>query len=158
MRPVDARRDGSPVAVDHRLPAHRGKVGRISDQLAGLSTDVREIVELRIELLKREVMEQVEGRISSVKGQALVAGLAALTAMFLLVAIALGIGMLLGHAFWGFLVVTGIFLVATLVAKRLFAPGAVHVEHDRETGKVRLAVDETPADVDRRKEAERETS
>jgi hypothetical protein len=139
------------VSVDHRLPAHRGKVGRISDQLAGLSTDVREIVELRIELLKREVMEQVEGRISTVKGQALVAGLAALTAMFLLVAIALGIGMLLGHSFWGFLIVTGVFLLATLVAKRKFAPGAVHVEHDRETGKVRLAVDETPADVDRRK-------
>jgi hypothetical protein len=142
------------VPIDHRLPAHRGKVGRISDQLAGLSEDIREIVELRIQLVKREVMEQIEGRLSSVKGQAIVGALAAVAVVFLLLTVALGLGMVLGHAFWGFLIVTGLFLVATLIAKRMFMPGAVRMEHDKETGKVRLAVEESPADFARRKEAE----
>jgi hypothetical protein len=142
------------VPVERRLPVHRGKVGRITDQLAGLSEDVREIVELRIQLVKREVMEQVEGRISSVKGQAIVGALAALTGVFLLLSLALGLGMLLGHAFWGFLIVSGLFVVATLIAKKKFMPGAVRVEHDKKTGKVRLAVEETPAEYESRKTVE----
>lgn len=142
------------VPEDHRLPAHRGKVGRISDQLAGLSADVREIVELRIQLVKREVMEQIEGRLSSVKGQALVGALAAVTAVFLVLTIAIGLGMLLGHAFWGFLIVTGVFVIGTLFAKKKFMPGAVRMEHDKETGKVRVSVEESPADFERRKAAE----
>ncbi len=151
MPPASSR---EPVPVDRRLPAHRGKVGRITDQLAGLSEDVREIVELRIQLVKREVMEQIEGRLSSVKGQAVVGALAAVAGVFLLLTIALGLGMLLGHAFWGFLIVTGLFLLGTLIAKRKFMPGAVRMEHDKETGKVRVAVEESPADYERRKEAD----
>jgi hypothetical protein len=157
---TDGLRTSRPAAeppgalpVERRLPSHRGKVARISEQIAGLSEDVREIVELRIQLVKREVMDQIEGRISTVKGQALVGALAAMTGIFLLLSIGLGLGMLLGHAFWGFLIVTGVFLIATLVAKRKFAPGPVRVEHDRETGKVHLALEETPADHERRKSA-----
>jgi len=141
------------LPVERRLAPHRGKVARISDQLAGLSEDVREIVELRIQLVKREVMDQIEGRISTVKGQAVVGALAAMTGVFLLLSVGLGLGMLLGHAFWGFLIVTGVFLIATLIAKRKFAPGAVHIEHDKEAGKLQVVTDETPADHARRKSA-----
>jgi hypothetical protein len=101
--------------VDHRLPAHRGKLGRITDDLAGLSEDLRVWVELRIELVRTEIMEQVEFRIAQVK-QGAAAGLAAtLGALFLLVTLALGLGWWLGHPFWGFLIVTLLLLGAALV-------------------------------------------
>jgi uncharacterized protein (DUF58 family) len=89
-----------------------------------------------------------------VKGQAVVGALAALTGVFLLLSLALGLGMLLGHAFWGFLIVSGLFVLATLIAKKKFMPGAVRVEHDKKTGKVRLAVEESPAEYESRKTAE----
>src|SRR5690606_7292675 len=65
---------GTPVEERFRLPAHRGKAGRVSDHASGLVNDVKEWAELRIELVKKEVERRIEGRLSTVKNQAIVGG------------------------------------------------------------------------------------
>lgn len=95
-----------PAPLERRLPAHRGKLGRIGDELTGLGEDLKEWVELRIELARTEIEEQIAYRVGQAK-QGVAAGLfAVLGALFALVTLAIGLGWLLGHAFWGFLIVT----------------------------------------------------
>lgn len=144
------------------LPPHRGKVERITDHLAGISESARELVELRIDLARREIMEFVEGKLSTFKGGAIVGALFALAGLFFCVALALGFaGVLIAVGlswplsyFLGFLLITMIFAGTGAYAKAKLAPGAVRVEVDNESGKVRIAIDETPAEYERRKAAE----
>ncbi|HYE96101.1 MAG TPA: phage holin family protein [Rubricoccaceae bacterium] len=91
-----------PAPPERRLPAHRNKVARISDHLAGVSEDLREWVELRIALAKAEVTEQAK----LYAGQAAAGVVALLALLFGLVALAHGLGAWLGHPGWGFLAVT----------------------------------------------------
>ncbi len=112
----------TPAAVDHRLPAHQGKLGRIAGQLAGLSEDLRQWVELRIELVRAEIMEQVDFKIAQARQGAVVGVLAALGVFFLLVTLALGLGWWLGHPFWGFLIVTLLLVLGAALAYRLLRP------------------------------------
>ena len=151
-----------PVPVPRRLPPHRGKLERITDHLAGLNEELREWVELRVQLVKQEVMEQVEGRLTSMKGQAIVGALLAMAGLWFLVFLALlvawgltaaGLSHPLANAL-GFLFLVLLFAVAAAVAKKKLAPGPIRVEHDKETGKVRVAMEESPADHERRKAAE----
>ena len=135
-----------PAPVSHRLPAHRNKVERVTDHLAGLSEDLREWVELRIQLIRKEIEEKIEGRLSSVKGLAIVGALAAVTALFGLVTLAIGIGAATGHYWIGFLSVFVVLVLFTWLAKRKFAPGAIRVEHEKATGKLKIAHEETPAE------------
>ncbi|MEM1095014.1 MAG: phage holin family protein [Bacteroidota bacterium] len=88
------------------LPKHKtpdNKVTRITEHTRGLVDDVKEWVELRIQLAKLEVAHEVNQR----KTQAVVGVTAAVVALFavvlLLVAASLGLGAWLGHPAWGFL-------------------------------------------------------
>lgn len=137
---------GTPVEERFRLPAHRGKAGRVSDHASGLVNDVKEWAELRIELVKKEVERRIEGRLSTVKNQAIVGGLAAVTGYFALFTIAFALGALLGHPAWGFLILTVLLAVGTLVAKRKLMPGKVSVQHSKKTGKVEVRHDPEAAD------------
>jgi hypothetical protein len=111
-----------PVPVARRLPEHRGKIGRINGALAGLSEDLREWVELRVELVRTELLEAVEfKKAQAIQGVS--AGLfAVLGALFLLVTLALGLGWWLGHPFWGFLIVTLLLLLVAGVCWMVFKP------------------------------------
>jgi hypothetical protein len=138
--------------VDHRLPAHRNKAERVTDHLAGLSEDLREWVELRIQLIRKEIEEKIEGRLSTVKGIVAVGVVAAITALFALVTLAVGIGALAGGRYWlGFLVVTLLLAVVTYVLKRTMAPGAIHIEREKSTGKIKVSHDETPAEHEQKR-------
>ncbi|HLA63530.1 MAG TPA: phage holin family protein [Rhodothermales bacterium] len=167
---LPARRDTPPLLdpdaetapVTHRLPAHKGKLERMTDHIAGIGEDVKDLVELRIQLVKREVMEQNEGRLTSVKGQAVFGALAAMSGVFLLITLAFAFAALyiwagvfppLGYCL-GFLTITLLFAFCALLAKRKFAPGRIRVEHDKETGKVRMSMAHSPADHERMKAAE----
>ncbi|NNF56662.1 MAG: phage holin family protein [Rhodothermaceae bacterium] len=105
-----------PAPVERRLPEHRGKVARISDELAGLSEDLRAWVELRIELVRTEVTEQVDYKVNQAKQGAAAGVLAVLGIFFLLVTLALGLGWWLGQPFWGFLIVTLLLLLGAGLA------------------------------------------
>ena len=121
----DARR----VDTAHQLPPHRGKVARVADHLAAVSSDAREWVELRIDLVKAEITEKKDEVVGQAKrvgrGAAYlaVAGVVALYALgFVLSALAVGLGWafasrdgsdVLAPLFWGLLVVSALLLVVT---------------------------------------------
>lgn len=135
------------VPLDHRLPVHRNKVGRITEHAAELSADLREWVELRVQLLKKEVEERIEGRLSAVKGLAIVGVVAAIAGLFALVTLAIGLGAAFGGRYWlGFLIVTLLLAAVAFVAKVKLAPGPIRVEQEKTTGKIKISHEETPAE------------
>lgn len=83
-------------------------VEQVLAQVEGVVTDVRSWVELRLQLLQVETEDLVNGLILRLISVVLVL----ILGFFLLVTLALGIGMLLGHAFWGFLVLTSVMFLA----------------------------------------------
>ncbi|MGB3541811.1 phage holin family protein [Rubrivirga sp.] len=100
------------------LPPHRTKLERITDHVAAVSEDLRDYVELRVALVKRQI-EGVIGIIERVQHLVEAAKLAIpgvilliLGALFLLVTIALFLGQLLDNYGLGFLIVTLVLLVA----------------------------------------------
>ena len=111
-----------PVPEARRLPEHRGKIGRITDDLAAISTDLTEWVELRIALAKAEAREAAADAKSVVEAKArpiiffVGAGVVGLYALgFLLGTLGWGIAALVGPAettYWPVVVGMG---VVTLV-------------------------------------------
>lgn len=114
--------------VTHQLPPHRGKVGRITDHVAAVSADLREWVELRIDLAKVEINDKKDEVVGQAKrvgvgvGFLAGAGVVALYLVgFLFAAIAVGIGWafaaegsaVLRPLFWGLLIVNAILLLIT---------------------------------------------
>ncbi len=89
-----------------------GIVARIIDETRGLSTDLTSLVELRIKKAQLDIEERIDRKVNEVTTNLIFAVLAGLGGLFLLVALSLGIGALLGHPGWGFLIV-GILLALT---------------------------------------------
>ena len=105
------------VPESHQLPPHQTKLDRVTGHVAALSADLREWVELRIDLVKRQV-EGLQGILERVQHYldaapffvgALALGLSGV--MFVFVAVAFGIGALVGSLGWGFLI-TAVLLLA----------------------------------------------
>lgn len=92
------------------------KVTRITEHTRGLVDDVKEWVELRIQLAKLEVAHEVNQRKTQVVVGAAAAGVGVVAVLFLLVAASLGLGAWLGHPAWGFLAMSAmLLLVAALL-------------------------------------------
>lgn len=104
-----SRGDGSPP--DRPRP---GKLGRIAEHSQGLVEDLREWIDLRIDLAILEVEEKVDDLRNEVALGLTMAFFGFFAALFVFTTTALGLGWLLGHAFWGFLIVT-LVLVLVLV-------------------------------------------
>lgn len=92
------------------LPPHGGKLERIEQHTKGLVDDAKEWVELRVKLAQAEVETFVQKKVQTLvmRMVPLIAG--AIGGLFLLVTIALFLGWWLGHAAWGFLIVTVLLL------------------------------------------------
>ena len=108
--PPPLRADGETIPEARQLPPHQGKLARIGGHVSSLSNDLKEWVELRIELVKAEVRETVEQVKASLKRKAIgigflvVAGVLALYALgFLFGALAWGLAALVGSAWLGML-------------------------------------------------------
>ncbi|PEN15159.1 hypothetical protein CRI94_02425 [Longibacter salinarum] len=106
-----------------QTPSRRGgKLQRMTDDTKGIVTDLREWIDLRLDLAVREINDKVDDAASQAALGVVLAILAFFTGLFGLTTIALGLGWWLGRPFWGFLIVSGLlslvaFIVAT-VAKR----------------------------------------
>jgi len=94
-----------------------GRIDRIADQTRGLVEDVKEWIDLRVQLIQLEVEDRFETVANQLLSAMLVVILAFTTLIFALIAISLGIGMLLGDPLWGFLVTTLLLAIATIVAR-----------------------------------------
>lgn len=77
-------------------------IGEWVAELQEATEDIRKWTEVRLELAKLDAEDAVNGLIRSLIQLILVL----IVAFFVLVTLALGLGWLLGHPFWGFLTVT----------------------------------------------------
>ena len=150
----DNLRSVSPlnVPVERRLPSGRNKVERISDHSKGLVTDLKEWVELKLEAVKLDVQHELEVKKNELIVVATAGAISALGALFLLVAVAHGIGAWLGHPAWGFLAVAVLlFIIAAIYYSRM---GPTHL---RKTAEVVVeAANPDPKDEKKDPEAKRE--
>lgn len=97
----------SPAPESPSEPSANGsRLGRIAGHTRGLVEDVREWVDLRIDLAILEMEEKVDEAQNEIALGLLMAFLAMFATLFVLTTIALGLGWALGHPFWGFLIVS----------------------------------------------------
>lgn len=121
MEPLPQRPE---TPLDRQLPQGGNKIQRLSVQTQGLAQEMKRWVDLRIELAKLEVRQEIEAQRTKVMLLVGMAILGALGGFFLLVTIALALGALLGHPAWGFLIVT-VLLLAGAAIVRAVMPGMV---------------------------------
>ena len=121
---LPARAVASQRAV-HAAKPSEGRLKRLQSESTELVQDVKDWVELRIDLVRAEVQEsiaaQIDGRKASVLALAIPGVIGAIGAFFLLVTLALFLGWWLGHAAWGFLIVTALLLLVAGVARAVLA-------------------------------------
>jgi hypothetical protein len=108
-------------------PADRpsgGKLGRIAGHTQGLVEDLREWIDLRVDLAILEVEEKVDALRNEVALGLTLAFFGFFAALFVFTTAALGLGWVLGHPFWGFLIVS-VVLVLVVVALAKARPDLV---------------------------------
>lgn len=111
-------------------PPAPGRLQRVTDETRGLAEDLTAWVELKARHTQMEIEETVELKLNRAVVGVIVAIVGALAALFLLVTIAIGVGWLLGHPFWGFLIVTAVlFIVAGAV--RALQPTLIRIRAER---------------------------
>ena len=117
------------------VPPHRSRVGRVADHVAAISDDLQEWVELKVALVRREVLDKVQQVVDAAK--LAVPGLVLVLAglLFLLLTLAFAIGALIESVWGGFGIVTLLLLVAGAVllvlAKRAYENPTSSVERPR---------------------------
>jgi len=82
-----------------------GRLRRIAGHTRGLVDDLREWIDLRLDLAILEVEERVDELRNEVALGLTLAFFGFFAVFFVLVTVALGLGWALGHPFWGFLIV-----------------------------------------------------
>lgn len=98
-----------------------GKMNRIAAHTQGLFSDLREWIDLRIDLAILEVEERIDELKNEVALGVTFALFGFFAVLFSLTTVALGVGWLLGHPFWGFLAVS-VALILVLAALRVTKP------------------------------------
>ena len=91
-----------------------GRLGRIAEESKGLVDDVKEWVELRVQLLQMEIEERIESVANQVISVIAVAVLALFTALFLLLGAAQFLGEWLGRDAWGYVIVGVVLALVTV--------------------------------------------
>ncbi|PSQ95927.1 MAG: hypothetical protein BRD55_09160 [Bacteroidetes bacterium SW_9_63_38] len=81
-------------------------MGRIAGHTQGLVEDLREWIDLRLDLAILEMEERVDELRNEIALGLALAFSGFFAALFAFTTAALGLGWLLGHPFWGFLIVT----------------------------------------------------
>jgi uncharacterized membrane protein YqjE len=118
-RSTSSEEDQSPVRQ-----SSGGKLQRIAGHTQGLVEDLREWIDLRIDLAVLEVEEKVDRAQNQIALGIVLATLGFFAGLFGLTTLALGIGWALGRPFWGFLAVF-VLLVVLLVSVQAAKPELV---------------------------------
>lgn len=95
-----------------------GRLGRIAGETRGLVEDLREWIDLRIDLAVLELEERVDEFRNEVALGITLAFFGFFAALFVFTTVALGLGWLLGHPFWGFLIVSVLLSLFVAVLSR----------------------------------------
>lgn len=124
MESLDDRSSASDAERPLKDMPQGGKVERIAAHTQGLFTDLREWIDLRIDLAILEVEERIDEATNKIVLGLILAVVGFFAVFFALTTIALGVGALLGHPGWGFLAVT-VALILIIVGLRLTKPDLV---------------------------------
>lgn len=130
---------------DPPAPDSAPRMKRIANHAQGMVADLRRWVDLRIDLAVIDLETKLDERLNAVAVGIVMAVFGGLAAFFTLVTIALGLGWLLGHAFWGFLIVT-IGLGATAVIVRRTQPTLVRTHLYRQWKKAQAEAEASASD------------
>lgn len=136
---------------DRRVPAQRptgGKLDRIAGHTQGLVEDLREWIDLRLDLAVLELEERVDTLQNQIALGVTMAILAFFAGLFGLTTAALGLGWLLGHPFWGFGIVflaLVLFLVVLQAAKPELVPRPDLFQKMRRSGEDHASPDASDA-------------
>lgn len=120
--------DRSRSTEDRSVPAPRpsgGKLERIAGHTQGLVEDLRDWIDLRLDLAVLELEDRVDTLQNQIALGVTMAVLAFFAGLFGLMTTAIGLGWLFGHPFWGFLAVflgLVLFIVVLRVAKPELVP------------------------------------
>ena len=106
--------DNGPSARSQR----EGRLGRIAGHTRGLVDDLREWIDLRLDLAILELEERVDELRNEVTLGITLAFFGFFAALFVFATAAFGLGWLLGHPFWGFLIVSAVLVLLVLVLAR----------------------------------------
>ncbi len=119
------------AGMDGQLPENAGKIERLARETRGLIDDMKDWVDLKMQLVQLEMEERVEQKLNQALLGVILAVVAFLALVFGLTALALGLGGWLGHDAWGFLIVT-VLLVLVALALRMMNPRLVKM-HEEDT-------------------------
>lgn len=97
--------------ADSSAPSSDGTLGRIAGETQGLIDDLREWIDLRLDLAVIEMEERVDKLRNEVTLGLTLAVLGFFAGLFVLTTLALGLGWALGRPFWGFLIVAAVLVV-----------------------------------------------
>ncbi|GMQ82491.1 MAG: hypothetical protein BMS9Abin05_1945 [Rhodothermia bacterium] len=111
---METERDTAPPQ-ETQSPPEGGRMDRIADQTRGLIDDIKEWIDLKVQLVQLELEERFESLANHIVATLLVIVLAFTTVLFALIAAALAIGNWLGDPLWGFLIVTGGLALITVI-------------------------------------------
>lgn len=107
------------AATTNQLPEPaEGLVGRMLEQTQALGEDVVSLVELRLKKTQIEVEEKLDEKANALVANAAMGVLLAVGGLFLLIAAALGLGDLLGHPAWGFVIVGVVLALSGFIVKK----------------------------------------
>ena len=95
----------------------RGPMGRLANESRALFDDLREWVDLRVQLVQVDVEERIEKAANEIITIMIVVVMALFTAVFLLHGVAVWIGSALGGMHWGYLIVAVFLGLLTLVLR-----------------------------------------
>ena len=141
----------SPSSPDTPAAESGPRMKRIATHAQGVVADLRKWVDLRIDLAVIDLEDKLDERLNAVAVGIIIAVFGGLAAFFTLVTIALGLGWLLGHPFWGFLIVTA-GLGATAAIVRSTQPTLVRTQLYRQWKKARAEAEaqasSAPPDAD----------
>jgi len=99
-------------------PPRGGPLRRIAGHTRGLFDDLREWIDLRLDLAILELEERVDELRNELTLGLVLAFFGFFAALFVLLTVALGLGWALGHPFWGFLIVAVLLTVFVTVLAR----------------------------------------
>jgi hypothetical protein len=104
---MESYQDRSSASTDGSAPdpSKEGKLGRIAGHSRGLVDDLREWIDLRLDLAILELEERVDDLRNEVALGLVLALVGFMAVLFVLTTVAVGLGWALGHPFWGFLIV-----------------------------------------------------
>ncbi|MDA0378508.1 MAG: phage holin family protein [Bacteroidetes bacterium] len=110
--------DTSPRSSQAGSSEKSGPVGRIANESRALIEDLRDWVDLRVQLIQVDVEERIERAANELFSLMLVMVMALFTGVFLLHGLAVWLGSALGGTHWGYLIVGALLAGMTLLVRK----------------------------------------